>query len=487
MKTSFVKTGAVLLAAGCLNLHLASTARAVNACDRQELAEKIRDNTRIYLSTSHPSGISDSASTARQNIVDTANGKQAKTSYYSDVGTTSVWLDPRLLNCMDRLEQVYGYSYSVSEIAGGDHSSTSHHYYGRAFDVYVINGQGVSSSNPYYSSFLQRCRDMGATETLGPGDAGHSTHVHAAWSNDGNNVAPSGCVNNKDNVHVFGRGGDGACWLRSWHASSGWGSWYSLGGNITGGPDAYSRSSSHVAVVVHSATDPGHIKQRVWSGSWGDWSDLWTSSGGNMTSDPSSCARGTDNVHIFARGPNNDCMKRSWNASTGWAAWASEGGNLAGAPDSCSKSASHLYIVVRSATDAGHIKGKTWTASGGWGGWVDIWTSTGGNMDSDPSVVNRGDTKMHVFARKGSAVWIRTNTEGSGWAEWYSLGAPGGSNAIGAPDSYSRGPDHVAVVVRNEFNNCWKKTWTASTGWGQWEALDSPSGGLTSSPGAVAR
>lgn len=469
-------------------LATSQSARAVDACDRQELAEKIRDNSRIYLATSHSSGISSANSTARQNIIDTANGGRAHTSYYSDVGDTLVWLHPRLLDCMDRLEQVYGYSYSVSEIAGGDHSSGSYHYAGTAFDVYTINGVGVSSSNPYWQTFNQRCRDMGSIESLGPGYPGHDTHVHNAWStSDGLNVAPSGCVNNLANVHVFGRGGDGACWLRSWHSSSGWGDWYSLGGNITGGPDAYSRNSGHVAVVVHSATEPGHIKQLVWSGSWGSWSDLWTSGGGNMTSDPSCCARGTDNVHIFARGSDGACWKRSWNATTGWAAWASEGGNIVGAPDCCSKSASHLYVAVRSATDAGHIKGKTWTASGGWGGWVDIWTSVGGNMESDPSVVNRGDTKMHVFARKGGQVWIRTNTEGSGWAEWYSLGNPSGSNIIGAPDSYSRGPDHVAVVVRNEFNNCWKKTWTANTGWGQWEALGAPTGGLTSSPGSVAR
>lgn len=485
MKRSLSKTGAILVAAGCL--HFTGTARAADACDRQELGEKIRDNGRITLNTSHPSGISSPNSTARQNIIDTANGGRAHTSHYSDVGDTLVWLDPRLLDCMDKLEQTYGYSYGVTEIAGGDHSSGSYHYYGTAFDVYSINGVGVSSSNPYWSTYNQRCRNMGSIESLGPGDAGHSTHVHNAWgTGSGVNVAPSGCVNNLNNVHVFGRGGDGACWLRSWHTSSGWGSWYSLGGSINGGPDAYSRNNGHVAVVAHSASQPGHIKQLVWSGSWGAWSDLWTSAGGNMTSDPSSCARGTDNVHIFARGPSGDCMKRSWNATTGWAAWASEGGSIVGAPDSCSKTGSHLYISVRSSTEPGHIKGKTWTASGGWGGWVDIHTSTGGLMDSDPSVVARGTTKMHVFARKGNNVWIRTNTEGSGWAEWYSLGNPG-SDIVGSPDSYSRGADHVAVVVRNQFNNCWKKTWTQNTGWGQWEALGQPTGGFTSSPGAVAR
>ncbi len=475
---------ALLLSAGIFSLHFATSVRAANACDREDLAEKIRDSSSIHLDTTHTSGVVDNAN-ARQTIVDTANGNQAKRSAYGTAPGGSVWLDPRMLDCMDKLVGTYGYTYYVSETSGGSHSAGSYHYDGTAFDTYIINGVGVSSSNPYWTTFNQRCVNMGSIESLGPGYPGHDTHVHNAWGTGaGVNVAPSGCVNDKANVHVSGRGGDGACWIRSWHDVGGWDAWYSLGGSITGGTDMYSRNANHVAVVVHSASNPGHIKQNVWSGSWGGWSDLWTSVGGNMTSDPSCCARGTDNVHIFARGPAGDCMKRSWN---GWAEWASEGGGLTGAPDCCSKTGSHLYISVLSSTTPGHIKGKTWDATTGWGGWVDIYTSVGGLMDSAPSVVARGTTKMHVFARKGGAIWIRTNTEGSGWDEWYSLGAPGGSNAVGDPDSYSRGSDHVAVVVRNQYNNLWKKTWTANTGWGSWGSLDAPTGGFTSSPGAVAR
>src|SRR5215213_1027514 len=120
------KTLTFLVAAAGLLATLQDSRGAV-ACDRTELGDKIKDNGRIYLSTSHPSGISDAGSTARQNILDTSDGKKARTSGYSDVGVTYVWIHPNLLDCMDRLEGVYGYSYSVSEIAGGDHSSGSYH------------------------------------------------------------------------------------------------------------------------------------------------------------------------------------------------------------------------------------------------------------------------------------------------------------------------------------------------------------------------
>lgn len=148
---------------------------------RAELAGQIRNNSRITLLNSHPSGVYDPSSTAYQNIVDTANGLPAKTSSYSDVGRTSVYLSTAMLDTMNKLANTYSYSYRVTEIAGGDHSSTSRHYVGVAFDVNMINGATFSSRTATVSAFMQRCRDHGATEVLGPGDAGHTTHIHCAW------------------------------------------------------------------------------------------------------------------------------------------------------------------------------------------------------------------------------------------------------------------------------------------------------------------
>lgn len=74
-----------------------------------------------------------------------------------------------------------GYTFHVSSIAGGIHSPRSRHYSGLAFDANVINGVRVSSRNPHFRDFMQACRDLGATEVLGPGHRGHSGHVHCAW------------------------------------------------------------------------------------------------------------------------------------------------------------------------------------------------------------------------------------------------------------------------------------------------------------------
>ena len=72
------------------------------------------------------------------------------------------------------------YVLSISEIAGGSHSANSRHYAGVAIDITFVGSKPVTASPPDVAEFMQRCRDLGCTEVLGPGDPGHSTHVHAA-------------------------------------------------------------------------------------------------------------------------------------------------------------------------------------------------------------------------------------------------------------------------------------------------------------------
>jgi len=73
----------------------------------------------------------------------------------------------------------------VTEFAGGSHSSRSRHYLGVAVDIDYINGVKVGYGNPYYKRYMQRARELGATEVLGPGDRNHSSHIHVAWPREG--------------------------------------------------------------------------------------------------------------------------------------------------------------------------------------------------------------------------------------------------------------------------------------------------------------
>ncbi|GAA4007794.1 hypothetical protein GCM10022247_32440 [Allokutzneria multivorans] len=143
-------------------------------------AKKIRADAGIVLLNSHVSGRNHPASTARANIADTAAGGRATTSPWSDVGVKKVTLTERMLTGMLKMRAA-GYKFRVTTIVGGDHSTNSRHYAGLAFDVAQINGRAVSSSHPSYRTFMNKCRAFGATEVLGPGNAGHSGHVHCAW------------------------------------------------------------------------------------------------------------------------------------------------------------------------------------------------------------------------------------------------------------------------------------------------------------------
>ncbi|MGW2178202.1 peptidoglycan-binding domain-containing protein [Streptomyces sp. NPDC001732] len=148
--------------------------------NRAALAKQILAQKQIGLATVHPGG-KHAGSTARQNIIDTANGRGALTSPWGDKPNRRVALDPRMLNGLLKLRTQYGYRISVSEIVGGDHSGNSRHYAGIAFDITHINGRHVGSGAPH-KQFMAACKKLGAPEVLGPGDAGHSRHVHCGWS-----------------------------------------------------------------------------------------------------------------------------------------------------------------------------------------------------------------------------------------------------------------------------------------------------------------
>ena len=148
---------------------------------RAQIATRIQGSGSIGLLNFHVSGVVDGA-TAQANINDTAAGRAARRSSYGNAPGGAVFLDTRMLCGMLRLAADFGYSFRVTEIAGGSHSPNSRHYAGIAFDIDTLNGARVSSNNTAVQGFMSRCRALGATEVLGPGSAGHSTHIHCSWS-----------------------------------------------------------------------------------------------------------------------------------------------------------------------------------------------------------------------------------------------------------------------------------------------------------------
>jgi peptidoglycan hydrolase-like protein with peptidoglycan-binding domain len=152
----------------------------VSTSSRAQLAQQVLNHPSISLWKYSPvnSNSSDGAD-ALSNVRDTANNGVAKHSHYGNAPGRTVYLDARMLDGMLRLAN--DYDIQVTSIAGGSHRKGSLHYAGVAFDVAKIDEVRVTASNPYYRALMQRCRDLGAIQVLGPGNKDHDTHVHCAW------------------------------------------------------------------------------------------------------------------------------------------------------------------------------------------------------------------------------------------------------------------------------------------------------------------
>ena len=147
--------------------------------ERVNLAQRLLRHSRVSVLDYHVSGVRDSAS-ARQNLLQTAQGMPAKRSYYGRAPGGQTWLDIRMLRALHILASE-GYSFRLTELAGGSHSSKSRHYSGVAFDIDTLNGRRIDRYHPLHRRFMHRCRQLGATEVFGPGNPGHNSHLHIAW------------------------------------------------------------------------------------------------------------------------------------------------------------------------------------------------------------------------------------------------------------------------------------------------------------------
>lgn len=117
----------------------------------------------------------------RRNIADTAAGRVAYTGG-GHVGKRGVRLDTRMLTFMRDFGR--NNSYRVTTILGCRHSARSDHYRGTAVDIDFVNGQKINltSSGRRAADVVKRyCRSKGAYSVLGPGNKGHSGHVHCSW------------------------------------------------------------------------------------------------------------------------------------------------------------------------------------------------------------------------------------------------------------------------------------------------------------------
>lgn len=190
LKTNWTHTGAANCTCGEVHDHgpvdtfVPSKPSQTDESRRTELGQTLWQrylDGRLELLPVQVSGRNDGAD-ARANIADTALGRTAKRSSYGNAPGGRVSLTFSLLEGLKTLSDEF--SFRVTALVGGSHSSRSRHYLGVGLDVDTIDGRRVDKDHPRFREFMAMARELGATEVLGPGARGHDTHLHIAWPRD---------------------------------------------------------------------------------------------------------------------------------------------------------------------------------------------------------------------------------------------------------------------------------------------------------------
>jgi CHAP domain len=247
--------------------------------------------------------------------------------------------------------------------------------------------------------------------------------------------------------------------------SSRWSSWESLGGSLTGAPDAASWRPGRVDVFGRG-TD-GHLHHRGWPSAqgWSAYDDL-----GAIASDPASVSITSGRLDVFARFTDGVVHQRTYTTAAGWNSWRGDTvrGQVSGSPDAASSGDGSLGLVARDSV--GHLLLNRYTPSSGWTGWQ----SQGGILTADPSVVSWSPGHYDVFGRgRDNALWHLYWSGGR--AVWESRGGVLAAGPDAASDTYG----HLDVAVEGTGGGVYQLSYAPGR-WSPWRRLP---GAIRAAPG----
>ncbi|MGI8966037.1 MAG: hypothetical protein ACR2H1_08130, partial [Limisphaerales bacterium] len=340
----------------------------------------------------------------------------------------------------------------------------SKHYYGRAIDVYIINGYGVSAGSPYWSTFLQREGNMGASELCGPASpyycSGHDTHVHAGWTDNGGNVAASGC----NRMDVFIRGAGDTLQHKFW-ANNIWSTtWTTEETGITSDPTVVAWGPNRLDIFCQGADT--QLKHKWWTGSV--WSTGWENLGNGFVGSPDACSWGVGRLDVFALSSTNTLLHKWWNGTL-WSptnGWTVEGvgGLIASDPTAISMGPDLIDVFARGTDNL--MKHISFSKTAGWSAWSTIGTNT---LVGGPDAASMKNGSMDVFCRSTAGDLLQYFWRGSSWVVT-SQGLPAGLTLTSDPGATAYASNTLYVTARASDNQCWRLWWDGST-WATWSSL----------------
>jgi tRNA A-37 threonylcarbamoyl transferase component Bud32 len=210
---------------------------------------------------------------------------------------------------------------------------------------------------------------------------------------------------------------------RSFHPTAGWRPWAAMETPTKiAHPATVTVSPGQQGLHLWYVDDKGHlyVRTHVATSGWGPWERL----GGNVTSPPNAVARGGQLEVVAWRGDGtvgrNTYDGRRW---TGWVPVPvpealAEGRSLAvTAPDPDS-------LIVAGSDDLGGMHVGRWSRDGGWVTWEHLGENIGvTNLASGPELLADGTAQLYAFGRTEEGAPFTTGwTAPDGWSEWRPLG-----------------------------------------------------------------
>lgn len=231
--------------------------------------------------------------------------------------------------------------------------------------------------------------------------------VNPAWINDFDRPVAIPVTVNTNQMKVFLRGADGACWHDDFNGSS-WAGLQTLFGTIIGEPAAVSWGPNRVDVFVRG-TDNG-LYQKFWAGS-GDFAG-WFPLGGSLSSDPVAVSTAVNFIDVLFPDHSNGITDILYNPNTGWGSTSIP--NTGGANDRLATVVSQGQVHVFWRTPNDQLRHAVRVSATGWSAPE---TLAGGTLiGGSPSAVAFQTNRISVFARAKDGRLLTVEWNGSSWS-----------------------------------------------------------------------
>jgi len=267
-------------------------------------------------------------------------------------------------------------------------------------------------------------------------------------------------------LDFFAKGNGGELWWNYWTMQDGYGTWVSLGGNLTSAPDCVSPADGLIQCTAKGLFDWMMVKKGLFDRGTVVWTE-WENVGGDLASAPTITAQVyEDNLvewQVFARNDNENLQVSRENGNL-WGPWNEvENSHFVGDPDCTYRGLGDTLkdpdCILRSPINTMlHNIGCCMQNRGG--RFVDI----GGELTSNPTITSPNEDRLDVLgAGPDGTLWHRfKDARGDDtWSEWRAID-DGQRAFLSDPDCVSVERRIIHCIIQDSIGRVHYKTFELS-------------------------